>query len=109
MKSLKFTLLKEKLISGEKDQTFRCLFVPNYDVGEVINIKFQDEILYQAIIKEIYPKQIKDLSFEEAKRDGFDSIQEMQDKVMELNKVKNLNRWGFVIQFKKILSIDTFL
>lgn len=105
MKSILFTLLKEKLLSGEKDQTYRTNFIPPYEVKEIVKIDFKEnksrETLYLARIVELYPKQIKDLTLEEAKRDGFHSIKEFQDKIMKINKIKSKNKWGFITRFKK--------
>lgn len=120
-----FTCLKEKLLDESKDQTFRVIFIPTYDDmnNEVVNIDFKDEdgkreTLYQAIITEIYPKRIKDVNLEEAKRDGFDSVEEFQEGIVKINfqkrkkkvdKDKYLNRWGFIIRFKKIKNVLDWL
>lgn len=117
--------MKEKLLDGSKDQTFRVLFIPTYDDmnNEVVNIDFKDEdgkreTLYQATITEIYPKRIKDVNLEEAKRDGFDSLEDFQEGIVKINfqkgkkriiKDKYLNRWGFIIRFKKIKNVLDWL
>lgn len=94
--------MKDKLLSREKKQTFRTTFIPTYDFGEIVHIKYKKEIIFDAKITNIYPKQIRDITLEEAQRDGFDSIKEFQKKIMELNKIKSLNHWGFIIQFYKL-------
>lgn len=116
MKSILFTHLKDKLLDGSKTQTYRVLFIPTYEIEEIVAIKFKTifevvcrETLYLAEIKDIYPKQIKDLTIEEAKRDGFKSIDEFQKLVMKINKVKSKNRWGFIIRFKRIKDVLEWL
>lgn len=116
MKSILFTHLKDKLLDETKDQTYRVLFIPTYEIGEIVEIKFKTifevicyETLYLAEIKDVYPKQIKDVSLEEAKRDGFESVEEFQRLVMKINRVKSKNRWGFIIRFKKIKDILEWL
>lgn len=104
-KSLNFTLMKEKLLDGSKTQTYRTNFIPTYECGEIIAIKFKKEFLFLAKVWNLYPKQIKNLDIEEAKRDGFLSIEDFQDKIMELNKIKSMNHWGFITIFEKIKNI----
>lgn len=107
MKSILFTKLKKELLDGSKQQTYRCIFIPTYEIDEIVNIVFKDkkgnkEILYPAIITNIYPKQIKKINLKEAIADGFNSVEEFRKKIKEINRVESLNRWGFIIQFKKI-------
>lgn len=113
IKSILFTLLKEKLLDYSKTQTYRLLFIPTYDIGETVKIDFKEndkrETLFLAEIKDIYPKQIKNLTLTEAVRDGFKTIREFRDKVMKINKIKNWNRWGFVIRFKPIKNLNSRL
>lgn len=116
MKSILFTHMKDKLLDGSKHQTFRCTFVPTYEIRETISIEFRTikddiyrEMLYLAEIKDIYPKQIKNLTLEEAIRDGFSSVEEFQKKIMKINNVKSKNRWGFIIRFKRIKDVLEWL
>ena len=54
-KSLNFTMLEDKLRSKEKDQTYRVLFIPNFEEGEIIAITFKKEVLYLAKVLTIIP------------------------------------------------------
>ncbi len=108
-KSLNFTLLEEKLLDDTKTQTYRTNFIPKYKIGEIIAIAFKKKFLYLAKVKGLYPKKIKDFTELEAKRDGFDSIAEFQDLIMELNKIKSKDQWGFITQFKRIPNIFDYL
>lgn len=105
MKSIVFTLFKDKLLDGTKTQTYRLFFIPTYIITETVKIDFKEtntrETLFLAKIIDIYPKKIKDLTLLEAKRDGFSSIKEFQEKIMKINRIKNINRWGFITQFKR--------
>ncbi len=105
--------MKNKLLDGSKAQTYRLLFIPTYDIGETVKIDFKEKnkrkTLFLAEIKDIYPKQIKNLTLTEAVSDGFKSILTFQKKVMKINKIKNWNRWGFIIKFKKIKNLDSRL
>lgn len=118
MKSIAFTLLRDKLVQKQKKQTYRLLFIPNFYPGEIIKIVFKHkgengktkkrEELYQAKITEIYPKQLKDITLEEAQRDGFNSIRELQKGVMKLNNIKDLHHWGFIIRWTPLCTIQSF-
>ena len=108
MKSINFSVLKEKLLDRSKTQTIRCTYLPKYKIGEVIQIKFNKEPIFEAKIIDLYPKQLKDLTLEEANRDGFDSVQALWDVLEELNGIKDLDLWCFVIRFKPQPSITDF-
>ncbi len=103
-KSLTFTVLKKKLLSKEKKQTYRMLYIPTYRIGETIALSFKDketdlkEFLYLVKITEIIPKQVKDLTLEDAKLDGFENVAEFQECVMDLNH-KQMDNWGFLIRW----------
>ena len=110
MKSLNFTLLEEELRSYKKKQTYRCIFIPNFYPGEIIQLKFKGKELYQAKVLEVYPKQLKDITLKEAKEDGFNSVKEMQKGIMKLNNnVKSLEHWGFFIKWEPISTIMDYL
>ena len=106
MKSISFTHFKEKLLDGSKRRTFRCIFVPTCHVKEVVNIDWKEdekrETLFQAKIKDIYPRQIENVDEEEAKLDGFKNLYEFKRKIMEINRIKDPFRWGFFILFERI-------
>lgn len=95
------TLLKKKLETQTKTQTYRLTFIPTFEIGEIVALTFKKEFLYFVKILKVYPKQIKDLTLVEAQLDGFNTVKEFQDKVMNLNSIKSKNRWGFIIVFKK--------
>jgi hypothetical protein len=105
MKSIAFTVFRDKLLSGEKEQTCRALFIPQYVIGEIVKIDFKAngrrETLFHAKITEIYPKQIKDFTYREAIMDGFESILDFQKGIMKINSLKSFQNWTFIIRFKK--------
>ena len=73
-------------------------------------LKFKKEPLFEAKIIDIYAKKIKDLTLEEAKRDGFDSVKSFINAIKDLNNLESTNRWCFVIRFKRISEfIDKFI
>ena len=101
-KSLNFTVLRDKLERKEKKQTYRCAFVPKYGIGELIAITYNNEFLYFANITEIYPRKLGEITLEEAKMDGFESIEEFQKTIKKLNGVKDPDQWGFIIRFNPV-------
>jgi hypothetical protein len=106
MKSILFTHLREELLSGVKVTTSRTTFQPNYFEEDIVNIdfKYENQIrerLFEAEIIKIYPKQIKDYSLEEALKDGFKSVKEFQEGIMEINKIKRIDHWSFITEFKR--------
>lgn len=107
MKSILFTHFRNELLSGEKTQTGRTTFFPNYYIGDEVNIDFKHENgmrerLFIAEIIDIYTKEIKDYTLEEAKRDGFESIESFQKGIMEINKVKRMDHLSALTIFKRI-------
>ncbi|GAH17539.1 unnamed protein product, partial [marine sediment metagenome] len=90
-------------------QTYRVLFIPKYEIGEIIAIAFLKRFLYLARVLDLYPKQIKNLTLIEAQLDGFNSIKEFQDKIMELNNIKSIAQWGFITRFKAIPTVIDYL
>jgi len=116
MKSINFTVESHfpLLINGKKDQTIRMLFVPDFIVNDKVKIVARrrkpnkekiDQILFIALVTEIFPVQMKEITLEIARRDGFNTIIECKKKLALLNS-KDMVRfdllWGFVIRFKKI-------
>jgi hypothetical protein len=115
MKSINFTVeeIIPFLIDGRKDQTIRMLFIPDYITGDKVKIVWRkkidkntnrDKILFIASITDIFPIQMKDITIEIAKRDGFKSIDDCKQKLADLNSKdsKKIDQmWGFVIRFKK--------
>jgi len=107
MKSILFTHFKKKLLDGTKQQTYRCIFIPTYEIGEIVKIIFKEDgmkkFLFYAEITDLYPKQIKNIDLKEAQADGFNSIEEFREGIMEINKRTSLNRWGFIIRWKDVV------
>lgn len=106
-KAISFTLLKEKLLDRSKQQTMRMLFMPTYIEKEIVAIIFKDKItkekefLFLVEITEIYPKKLRDITLQEAQLDGFTSIPECQECLMELNHRK-LDHFVFLTRWKDI-------
>jgi len=109
MKSLNFTKLKKKLVSGEKQQTIRCIFIPTFEENEVIQIKFKKKPLFQAKITEIYPKKVNEINQKEAIADGFENIDDCIKCLLEINNLKSSNHFCFIIKFKPIAKITDFI
>ena len=109
MKSINFTVKKRELVMGLKKQTIRCLFIPNYEIGEIVKINFKKKLLFHAKIERIYPKLMKDITEKEAILDGFSNLLDCQKKLLELNKIKSLNRYCFIIGFEPISTLIDFI
>lgn len=103
--------MRDLLFKGEKRQTIRCLYIPEYEIGETIQIKYNKIPIYEAEVEDIYPKRLKNISLREAKQDGFNSIEECISGVMKLNNIKSKNHWSFIIRFKPkhIPSFETLV
>ncbi|MFW9875110.1 MAG: hypothetical protein ACFFG0_18550 [Candidatus Thorarchaeota archaeon] len=108
-KSLNFTLMEDKLMNGSKIQTFRTGFIPNYEIKDIIAIRFKKEFRFLAKVLDLYPNQIKSLTPKEAKQDGFSSVKEFQEGIMKLNNIKSMNHWGFITVFEKIKNMQDYL
>jgi hypothetical protein len=102
-------MLKGKLLSGEKRQTIRTTFIPNFFEGEIIKIKFNKKEIFRAKVTEIYPKQLFQITEKEAKLDGFDSREECFKGLFELNNLSSLKHYCFIIRFEKILNLDKYI
>ena len=109
MKSINFTVKKGALLSGKKKQTIRCLFIPTYEIGEIVKICFNKYELFQAKIEKIYPKLMKDITEKEALLDGFSNLLGCQKKLLELNHIKTLNRYCFIIRFRAVPTLKAFI
>jgi len=117
-KSLNFSVLEDKLRAKLKTQTYRTIYFPKYRVNEIIAITFKKEFLYLVRVTEIYPKQVKDLTIDEALRDGFESIIDFHAVLFDLNiSTKNttlrkkkekdyLEQWGMITRWKPIEKPD---
>ena len=109
MRSINFTCLKEKLLDGSKTQTYRVLFVPSVYPGDIVTLKFEKKPLLQAEITEVYPRRLGDLTPEEARRDGFATVEEMKDAIKKLNGVRDDRHWGFVIRWRPVPDLRNFM
>ena len=109
LKSINFTVKKKELVMGLKKQTIRCLFIPNYEVGEIIKINFKKKLLFHAKIERIYPKLMKDITEKESILDGFSNVLDCQKKLLEINHIKSLNRYCFIIGFEPISTLFDFV
>ena len=96
-------------MTGRKKQTIRCLFIPTYEVGEIIKINFKKKLLFQAKIERIYPKLMKDITDKEAILDGFSNVLDCQKALLEINNIKSLNRYCFIIGFEPISTLIDFV
>jgi hypothetical protein len=100
-KSINFSYLKQKLLNGSKDQTIRTNNIPYYEPYECVVIKFKQEPLFLTQITDYFPKQLKDITLEEAKRDGFKTVEQCQNLLMEINNINSLVHYCFLIQWDK--------
>jgi len=102
-KSINFTLLRDELIDGTKSQTARTNFIPYFkqekEKYEIVVIKFKGSPLFLVPIENYYPTWIKDLTEEEAKRDGFDDLEDFKRGLMELNKIEDSRHICIIIQW----------
>lgn len=105
MKSINFTLLKDKLLTGEKTQTIRCIYIPFYKENEKVLLKFKGDPILEAKITDYYPKKLKEITEEEAVRDGFESKEECIKGLKEINGIKSEEHYCFIIRFEIIGKI----
>lgn len=97
-KGIPFTVLKEKLLSKEKKQTMRMIYMPSYAENDIVAIVWKEkgekpEALYLVMVLWIIFKKLKDIDKYDAQKDGFNSIEECQKKLLELNKGKTLEHY----------------
>ena len=52
---------------------------------------------------------MKDITEEEAIKDGFLNRKECLKKLKEINKIKTINRYCFIIKFEPIFTITDFI
>ncbi len=81
MKHLEFKgKYKEDLLSGRKKATIRkdC----NLKKGEVVVVHCGGEMIGEAIIESVEKKWFEELSDEDAKRDGFESLEELKEELL---------------------------
>lgn len=119
LKSIHFCVeeIREPLLNGSKTQTIRCLMIPRYLPGENVAINWRrpgapgekskdrrqdDTFLFFAQITEIYAKRLKEITEDEAVRDGIPNRTHLIAKLMEMHHLKSEEHFCFVIRFKRI-------
>ena len=116
MKSLLFRYKREELLARTKRRTIRWLMCPNFIINDVLvavycSIKEKctpenKESLYFIKITEIRPIQGKDIDDKLAKEDGFRNKEECIVGQMEINGIKDrdrfMERWGFTYAWEEI-------
>jgi hypothetical protein len=80
MPLLSFSVLKEKLLDGSKTQTIRTPRKHPLKIGDILFVYWkcrtkETEKLGESIVLKIVRKQVKDLTIEDAKLDGFEWTQ----------------------------------
>lgn len=128
---LNFSVLKEKILSGNKSRTMRLSTsrkwiesYRNFKDGKKVKLQIywktnpnaNGEFLFDAVLTHIEKKKLKDLTLEEWKRDGFTSIEEGLNWFKMIYKINEpMELEVFIIQFKKDKdlmfkkSLDRFL
>jgi hypothetical protein len=111
LKSILFTHFKEKLLDRTKQQTTRLIVIPRYHVKEDVKLRFKyddgsEEDLFVVRISTVFPIQMKAATEEIAVLDGFKSIPEYWEALMEINHRKKVNDfledWGFITRWEDI-------
>lgn len=69
------------------------------DMGKKKPTDFPKELLFLVPIEEIYPKRLCDVNLEEAQLDGFESVEDFVDGLMQINNVKFREHWSFLIRW----------
>lgn len=91
MPLLGFTKLKDKLLDGSKTQTIRKPRKNPLKVGDILFIYWklrtkQCEKLGEAIVTRIICKEISDFTHEDAVKDGFKNLEELDQAFEEMHK-----------------------
>jgi hypothetical protein len=98
LKSITFSVLKDKLVSQEKRQTIRTNYLPKYVEGETVAIAWRNKdktksLLYLARISQIRFMKIKTIPTQIAIQDGFDSRQALFTALKQLNGSLNPDQY----------------
>jgi len=113
MKSLNFTVPGsfDMILDGRKTLTIRGLYIPTYRTGErirLLDIKRKDGekiILREAFatVADVFPVQLKDITDDVARKEGFNDAKESKQWLRETYNLKdNKNQWLFVTVFKDV-------
>jgi hypothetical protein len=109
MKSLTFNVpgIFDKILSGEKTLTLRCIYIPRYLEGEEILLKerlgdWKDKrfgrMLRVEVIK-VFPLKLIDITSDIAKKEGFNNVKESLNFLMSQG-LKSLENWCFAIEWR---------
>jgi len=84
---ISFSVLRKKIVSGEKKQTIRLLrtqwkrVLAQFTAGKKIDLQLywksrtpQRALLREEPLKNIYPKYLREITEQEAKQDGFSDL-----------------------------------
>jgi len=120
MKSLPFSVpfCWPLVVRALKKQTIRLLFIPSYAPDEQIRLIARDSSnkeekveveCFIGQVTEVFPIQLKTITLEIAKLDGFQTVPECQAKLAELNGLKKhqeraMGHWGFVIRWEPVTT-----
>jgi len=78
-KALKFLPeFRDKILSGEKVSTIRKGRVERYGEGEIVEVLAGDEVLGEAEIVRVAHRKFREISKNDAKKDGFKSKSELK-------------------------------
>lgn len=96
MPAISFSVLKDKLLSGEKCQTVRKPRKRPLKVGDVLKVYWKQrtkecEFLGVTKIVKIVRKRIDDFTEDDATKDGFEPT--CEGLYLELTALNNMHRW----------------
>ncbi len=121
MKTLKFTIPAcwPRILAGQKRQTIRLRFVPDYQVNDPLGLvarsrelgMVRDVPMADANVVEIFPVMLGEIDDEMGKADGFETGADCIAALARLNSVKETRiprTWAFVIRWEivKLLVKD---
>lgn len=90
MKRLIFRLsYADKILTGKKITTIRLK--PIVKEGEVVEIYVGHARVGRAVVKSVKPKKLSELSIEDAKRDGFSSVDDLRKELEKIYGRKTLS------------------
>jgi hypothetical protein len=93
--------------------------IPRYLPGEIVAINWRrlgapgekckdrrkdDKFLFYAQVTDIYAKKLKEITDEEAIRDGIPDRKHLIEKLMEMHHLKSDEHYCFVIRFERVES-----
>jgi len=111
MKSINFSYdeIEIPLKNKHKKQTTRGKKIPKMIVGEIVMIQWYRKDLYPVKITKIYPKMFKDLTKNEAFKDGFNRLKDYKEALRKIYDLKPQN-YVFIIQWNPLShnSLENF-